>query len=110
MGNILEGLTQHDQQLVLDVIRALKDSKVWGVHRHVRNAIDPEMIAVWWSIDDIEQLATQIEKNVGKVLYNRDEFQFALERLYDKHDCNIGISWEVIEVYLDEYCKIETTE
>ena len=76
--------------------------------REIENALDHTSHQVSWCVDDFEQHAAFIESEEnGKELYDRDKFPFALQRMIDKHDASIGISWETIQVYLDEYCSIE---
>ncbi len=38
--------------------------------------------------------------------YDHSKFQYALERMIDKHDTSIGITWDTLDFYLDEYCLI----
>jgi len=64
-----------------------------------------------WGVDDFESRA--IEKEEWKsendeipTLYDRSKFQENLERMIHEHDCNVGISWDTIDVYLETYCKL----
>ena len=40
-----------------------------------------------------------------KVNYNRDLIPRAMEAMVDNYDCEIGISYDTLEYYLEEYCR-----
>ena len=75
--------------------------------------------SVTWSIEDFCFQALQNEdicdggvdlaniEEVNELLqeYDATKFEDALERMVDKHDATIGITWDTIDCYLDEYCK-----
>ena len=77
--------------------------------REIENALDHNVGSIAWCIDDFESHAEHIEEihHDGGKVYDRDKFQDALHRMINKHDASIGISWESIQVYLDEYCMID---
>ena len=52
-------------------------------------------ISIVWSLEDVEMQA----KNNGYILKD-GEAQKVLDMLKDKHDCTIGITWDVIDDYL----------
>ena len=60
--------------------------------------------SIKWSIEDFEQKVNDW-KNPEK--YDPAKFQDALERMIEKHDAEIGITWETIGCYLDDYCLKE---
>jgi len=78
--------------------------------------------SISWSVDDFLQQALLAEKvyeadpniemnqismkNAHKYLrkYDPDKFQDALEVMVDKHDAGIGITWDTVDVYLDDHC------
>ena len=61
--------------------------------------------SIQWSIEDFQETARQIEENRNMPnIYDSTEFQNALERMIEKHDAEIGITWETVRYYLDEYC------
>lgn len=76
--------------------------------REIGNALDQNCSQISWCVDDFESHAEHIENehHDGKQVYDRDKFQYALDRMIDKHDATIGINWETIQIYLDEYCII----
>ena len=78
-----------------------------GARQDITNALDPDTVGIWWCIDDLECLAQQREDMAGKALYDRSKFEEALYRADHKHDASVGISWDVLEVYLDEICRLE---
>ena len=59
-------------------------------------------LGVYWHVDDFKNAAENLDGN--GVTYDPDKFQYALEVMIDKHDACIGISWDVLGIYLNEYC------
>ena len=70
-------------------------------------------LGVYWHIDDFEARAIEKEEQDLKeytprpVLYDRIRFEESLLAMISDHDCNIGITWDTIDYYLNEYCLIE---
>jgi hypothetical protein len=62
----------------------------------VKRAFDPDWVAEWWHIDDV---ASQAE-STGETL-TKEECQDVLAMVIRKHDCNIGINWDVIDYWID---------
>ncbi len=63
----------------------------------VKRAFDPNWVAEWWHIDDV---ANQAESQ-GETL-TEEECRDVLAMVMRKHDCNIGINWEVIDYWIDQ--------
>ena len=65
-------------------------------------------VAIAWSEEDFESQAIQNTNETDwREYYNEKMFGIALERMIRKHDASIGITWDTIDYYLDEYCKIK---
>ncbi len=66
--------------------------------------------SIIWSVEDFEHQAIEREKRLIKndvsIKYDRTKFLKALEKMIEKHDACIGICWDTIDCYLDEYCEI----
>jgi hypothetical protein len=63
----------------------------------VQRAFDPDWVSEWWHIDDV---AMQAESQ-GETL-TEEECREVLAMVMRKHDCNIGINWEVIDYWIDQ--------
>jgi hypothetical protein len=63
----------------------------------VKQAFDPDWVASWWHIDDV---AGQAEE-MGETL-TEEECRDVLARVMRKHDCNIGINWDVIDYCIEQ--------
>jgi hypothetical protein len=63
----------------------------------VKRAFDPDWMAEWWHIDDVIYQA----KDNGEEL-TEQEARDVLAMVNRKHDCNIGINWDVIDYWIDE--------
>jgi hypothetical protein len=66
----------------------------------VKRAFDPDWVSEWWHIDDV---ASQAESQ-GETL-TEEECRDVLAMVMRKHDCNIGINWDVIDYWIDEIVK-----
>jgi len=99
-----------DDQLFSALIRSLiKDNPdiSWELKNQLNNALDPNNRAVWWSVEDLEHRAAEQEDLEEEKLYDRSKFESALDTMIHNHDCNWGISWDTLDVYLDSYCRLE---
>lgn len=71
--------------------------------KHVERYLDAiergDAIALIWQIDDIISMA---ESEYDKTLSDEDarDILWSIDR---RHDASIGVSWDVIEVYLDDF-------
>jgi hypothetical protein len=70
----------------------------------VKRAFDPDWMAEWWHIDDVIEQA----ENNGEQL-TEQEARDVLGMVNRKHDCNIGINWDVIDYWIDEIVKERET-
>lgn len=66
----------------------------------VKRHFDPDWVAEWWHIDDVQAQA----ENMGEVL-TEQECRDVLTLVMRKHDCNIGINWDVIDYWIEETLK-----
>ena len=69
---------------------------------------------IQWSIYDFESRAKETEEmeaevNESEIIqrYDRTKFELALSNMVRKHDATLGITWDTIDYYLDEYCLIK---
>lgn len=69
--------------------------------------LEPGTNCITWSIEDFEMTAYRLKGNNWKDYYNQEQFQATLDKMIDKHDAQWGINWDIIEYYLNEYCKIK---
>ena len=63
-----------------------------------------------WSVDDFEGQAINAcdgDESIWQLYYNKDMFESALNEMIYKHDASIGINWDVVDYYLETYCKIK---
>lgn len=57
-----------------------------------------EAIALIWHVDDVLERAQ--ERGIS---LSRDEAKEILSGIEEHHDCEVGVSWTTIDVFLDEY-------
>jgi len=57
--------------------------------------------SIRWSISDFKQQANNSE---NPEYYDLSKFPSALELMIEEHDADVGINWDTIQSYLDDYC------
>lgn len=68
--------------------------------------------SIQWSIKDFKYQA-EISNNYKLttkreiIEYDESKFKAALHRMIDRHDANLGITWDTINIYLNEMCLEE---
>lgn len=65
---------------------------------------------IWWSFDDFEMQAQELEENFPEKKYDRSLFLDTLELMLRRHDPNFGTTWQDVQYFLDEYCLIRNDE
>lgn len=69
-----------------------------AVARH----FDPDWMASWWHISDIQDCATGWGEDNDEEAITDEEAREVLRLLDKYHDCEQGICWSVIEGWIDE--------
>lgn len=54
--------------------------------------------SVKWSVEDFTWRA----KDIGYEI-TEEKAQEALERMIEKHDCELGITWDTVDFFIEEY-------
>jgi hypothetical protein len=67
-----------------------------------------ETVIITWSVEDFESRAKENTGDDWEQYYNKDMFQKSLKDMIEKHDANIGINWDVIDYYLETFCRIKS--
>ena len=82
------------------IINSFKDKGSQGVadfimlherRRDIQNALDPDCGQITWSTEDFEAKAEEIEERDKGKLFDRSDFNFALDLMIDRHEANLGI-------------------
>ena len=60
--------------------------------------------SVTWSVEDFEGRAADIYGDTWEDIFDKSLFENELYDMIRHHDCNNGITWDTIDVYLDN-CK-----
>ena len=63
---------------------------------------DQDSFTITWCIKDIKERLEDQEREVDPPLTDEDCREI-LNHMKGNHDCTIGINWEVIDVYVDNY-------
>lgn len=100
------------QEHLNEVFTDLKKENQYLIRRIKRRSDEIDELAeklersVTWSVDDFKHLADQNPD----VEYDEDIFDEALDSMINSHDASIGITWDTIQSYLDDYCLKITEE
>lgn len=71
-------------------------------------------MSITWTVEDFEGHAEnsleylQIrnpELTDWRQVYDETKFPDALHHMINNHDASLGITWDTIDYYLDEFCK-----
>jgi hypothetical protein len=62
--------------------------------------------SVTWGVEDFKYRAEHIEGENWREVYDESLFNEVCIQMIDEHDATIGISWDSIDVYLNDHCKI----
>jgi len=69
---------------------------------------------ICWYVDDFAKQANDIYENTKNEfinakkwqdVYDETKFPEALNAMINEHDSDVGISWNTLTIYLNEYCK-----
>ena len=61
--------------------------------------IDDDTISLEWTTDDVKM---QLKNRKQESKLTTDECRYVLKLMLDKHDATIGVSWDVMDVYIDK--------
>ena len=111
--NNLEGRIQQSNKALAsfydndDLVGANYIKKEIEVIKSIKKMIQEKtkgMSYIGWSVEDFKY---QASKQKDPSIYDETKFQNALDIMINKHDAIIGITWETINYYLNEYCLKE---
>ena len=84
-----------------------------GDERYTRIALERTIkYTMGWTVEDFEHRAAEMEESYGegKALYDPSKFEEALHCMVNNHDASMGISWESVDFWLDEMCRIKEAQ
>ena len=69
--------------------------------------IDKDTISLEWTTDDVKmQLKNRGQENA----LTTDDCRYVLNMMLDKHDATIGVSWDVMDVYIDRVFELKESK
>ena len=69
--------------------------------------IDDDTISLEWTTDDVKEQAR------ARGLDNKlttDDCRYVLNLMLDKHDADIGVNWNVMDIYIDGVIELKESE
>jgi hypothetical protein len=61
--------------------------------------IDKDTISIQWSVLDVKQ---QLKDRNKKEKLTLDDCREVLDRCLTRHDASIGLSWDIIDIHIDD--------
>ena len=58
---------------------------------------DTDWVSEWWHMSDVQLLAEDMKEKLSN-----DEARKVLRLVKKRHDCNIGINWDVINYWIEQ--------
>ena len=110
--NILKDLKEEAQELI-DCGNSREKAEGYGMMKvieQVENNFNPSWKSISWDILDFKGRAKDKAGKDWKKVYDKYKFKDALSQMIRKHDASLGISWDTVDFYLDEYCKKNNDE
>ena len=69
--------------------------------------IDKDTISFEWTTDDVKE---QLKSRGQESKLTTDDCRYVLNMMLDKHDATIGVSWDVMDVYIDKVIEDKNIE
>lgn len=57
---------------------------------------DTDWVSEWWHISDVQELTEDMKEELSN-----DEAREVLRLVKKRHDCNVGINWDVINYWIE---------
>ena len=57
---------------------------------------DTDWVSEWWHMSDVQLLAEDMKEELSN-----DEARKVLRLVKKRHDCNVGINWDVINYWIE---------
>ena len=94
-----------NDQAITKLIKVLLDGSdtSYRLKREVLHALDPDNVAIWWSVHDVEHIAAADEDCQGHPvgsIYDRSQFRDLLEDVCGNSE--YGVTVETIEYALED--------
>jgi len=93
-----------NDQAVTNLIKVLLNGSdaSYRLKREVLNALDPDNVAIWWSVHDVEHIAAHDEEAHDEPVGSRHDRSQFRDLLVDVCGCSeYGVTVETIEQALD---------
>jgi len=95
-----------NDQAITNLIKVLLNGSdaSYRLKRQITNALDPDNVAIWWHVSDVEHIAAKEEEAYGEAvgsIYDRSQFHDLLEDVCGNSE--YGVTVETIEDTLNYY-------
>jgi hypothetical protein len=78
--------------ITINVPYNFNDMEIKDIVRQCQAIVDPNSIAIFWSIEDVQEVARHLTD---------DQAREVLDAVKRRHDATIGINWDVLETVAD---------
>ena len=64
-----------------------------------------DKVAVVWTTEDVHAVQDDFDENKQTSSLSEEQAESILIRAFDKHDANVGITWENLRYWSEELCS-----
>jgi len=64
-----------------------------------------DKVAVVWTTEDVHAVQDNFDEDTETSSLSEEQAQSILQKAFDKHDANVGITWESLRHYSEELCN-----
>ena len=64
-----------------------------------------DKVAVVWTTEDVHAAQNDFDEDEQTSSLSEEQAESILQRAFDKHDANVGITWESLRFWSEELCS-----
>ena len=64
-----------------------------------------DKVAVVWTTEDVHAAQDDFDENEQTSSITEEQAESILQKAFDKHDANVGITWESLRFWSEELCS-----
>ena len=69
--------------------------------------INKDTISLEWTTDDVKE---QLKSRGLESKLTTDDCRYVLKLMLDKHDADIGVNWNVMDIYIDGVIELKESD
>ena len=97
-----------DFHLIQDMATSLVEAGLTTDQKQVELILSQywtDKVAVVWTTDDIHAVQDNFDEDTETSSLSEEQAESILQKAFDKHDANVGITWESLRYWSEELCS-----